>query len=478
MSVDIQLQMKRNMEEMHSALDELVAWTGDIGKKDRSLRGMEPEMSSQKQSGASDDEEEAREIAEVRAELSQMIARDAQQKADARAHDNAGTAEAAPAGDSSMVESAARGANQRSRADQYRAWETYDADAEVNLIDARQRQQEELRAKVTRLENQRAQARVRRREARNAAEAEALRARGNTAFSAAQYEEAVEAYTAALELTPRAAVLYANRALALLRVRLPASAEEDCSAALEIDLQHVKALLRRAQARIELSNYDGALEDLEGALLLEPRNAAARRQMHECRQLRARALPRPPLPTVLVAIAHVQHDADNDSDPFVASLGLQAPAAVPAAVLIPPATGAAADADAVEEATTTATAAAATTAAPRVMLSPMMRAASFPLPSTAADVERAWRSLRRSAADWAEYVRRLEPNQLRALFKHNLPAELLTAFLLALDETFFPVDAPRALAVLHALCHAGRFSILTMYVCNGELCSLLGAVII
>ena len=62
---------------------------------------------------------------------------------------------------------------------------------------------------------------------------------------------------------------------------------QDCDAALMIEPTYVKARMRRAQARRALGNYDGALEDIEVALEVEPRNAAARKMMAECRQLRA-----------------------------------------------------------------------------------------------------------------------------------------------------------------------------------------------
>lgn len=278
MSAEIQLQMRRNMEEMHSAIDDLTAWTGEIGKKDRRLRGFGPEEAKHKQDAESDDEEDAREIAEAKAELAQLIAQEARHKVEP-VEESTPTAVATGEfhGTAAAAATAERGLNQRSRTENYGAWDKFDVDGEVERLEAQAREQEALRQRVAHLENQSAQARVRRQEARNAAASEALRAQGNTAFGAAQYEDAVEAYTAALELTPRSAVLYANRALALLKLRLAAEADEDCTAALEIDSKHVKALLRRAQARIELSKYDGALEDLECALELEPRNGAARR---------------------------------------------------------------------------------------------------------------------------------------------------------------------------------------------------------
>jgi len=77
-------------------------------------------------------------------------------------------------------------------------------------------------------------------------------------------------------------------------------------------------------------------------------------------------------------------------------------------------------------------------------------------------MERAWRSLRGAPDEFATWVRRVDPSKLQALFKNNLPAELFSALLQALESAFFPEHAARAAEVLQALTHAGRFSILTM----------------
>eukprot|EP00962_Isochrysis_galbana_P007199 scaffold1940_cov112-Isochrysis_galbana.AAC.4 len=42
MSMEAQLQMRHNVEEMHSAFRDLTDWASDIESKDRALRGIEP----------------------------------------------------------------------------------------------------------------------------------------------------------------------------------------------------------------------------------------------------------------------------------------------------------------------------------------------------------------------------------------------------------------------------------------------------
>ena len=60
---------------------------------------------------------------------------------------------------------------------------------------------------------------------------------------------AVDCYTGCVALMPDEAVSYTNRALCYIRLDKPQQAETDCSEALRLDSQNVKALFRRAQAK-------------------------------------------------------------------------------------------------------------------------------------------------------------------------------------------------------------------------------------
>ena len=86
-------------------------------------------------------------------------------------------------------------------------------------------------------------------EAARAAEAEARKEEGNAAFRAGRYEEAARQYSAALQLDPRCAVYWANRAMAYLKLGSYGAAEADCDEALKLELS-AKALLRRGSARL------------------------------------------------------------------------------------------------------------------------------------------------------------------------------------------------------------------------------------
>lgn len=80
-----------------------------------------------------------------------------------------------------------------------------------------------------------------------------------------KWEEALEKYTAAILAAEPSALLYANRALALLKLHRPRAAERDCSLALTINPDSAKALRARGKARKELGKWEAALKDLSAA---------------------------------------------------------------------------------------------------------------------------------------------------------------------------------------------------------------------
>ncbi|KAK9831203.1 hypothetical protein WJX74_007299 [Apatococcus lobatus] len=93
--------------------------------------------------------------------------------------------------------------------------------------------------------------------------------RGNELFKKGSFAEAKTAYSRSLSKN-RTAVVHANRAQACLKLGQAAQADKDCSEALELDMQYIKAWQRRGTARKLLGNHFGAAEDFEQALRLQP----------------------------------------------------------------------------------------------------------------------------------------------------------------------------------------------------------------
>ena len=69
--------------------------------------------------------------------------------------------------------------------------------------------------------------------------------------------------------------MYANRALARLKLKDFKGAEEDCVTALRLEPGYTKAFLRRAAARLALGKFSQAEEDYCSVLSIQPQNSDA-----------------------------------------------------------------------------------------------------------------------------------------------------------------------------------------------------------
>ncbi|XP_014282079.1 dnaJ homolog subfamily C member 7 [Halyomorpha halys] len=90
---------------------------------------------------------------------------------------------------------------------------------------------------------------------------------GNEAFKQGKNKEAYDLYTEALGIDPNNvstnAKLYFNRATVSSKLGRLNEAVSDCSAALELDSNYIKALMRRAKCYMELQQYEEAVRDYE-----------------------------------------------------------------------------------------------------------------------------------------------------------------------------------------------------------------------
>ncbi|EXB88167.1 DnaJ homolog subfamily C member 7 [Morus notabilis] len=93
------------------------------------------------------------------------------------------------------------------------------------------------------------------------------KAAGNEAFQAGRHTEAVECYTAALscnvESRPFAAVCFCNRAAAYKALGQISDAIADCSLAIALDRNYLKAISRRATLYEMIRDYGQAARDIE-----------------------------------------------------------------------------------------------------------------------------------------------------------------------------------------------------------------------
>eukprot|EP00397_Hematodinium_sp_SG-2012_P004068 GEMP01004079.1.p1 GENE.GEMP01004079.1~~GEMP01004079.1.p1 ORF type:complete len:1157 (+),score=244.93 GEMP01004079.1:113-3583(+) len=100
----------------------------------------------------------------------------------------------------------------------------------------------------------------------------AEKAKGNEAFYAKDFEESLAYYSKALAYCPSKPSIWANRALAKLRLNDPVGAEEDCLQALEFDANYMKPWHRLGKALFEQGRYDEAYDAFRKAQRLDPYN--------------------------------------------------------------------------------------------------------------------------------------------------------------------------------------------------------------
>lgn len=73
-----------------------------------------------------------------------------------------------------------------------------------------------------------------------------------------------------------------NLALCYLKTEENLLAKEECTKALELDPQNEKALFRRGQAHLGLASPEIAIKDFQEVLKVQPKNAAASKQIIIC----------------------------------------------------------------------------------------------------------------------------------------------------------------------------------------------------
>lgn len=113
------------------------------------------------------------------------------------------------------------------------------------------------------------------------AESMSLKEKGNAQFKSGDHKEAEESYTSALKICPvcyskERSILFSNRAAARLHLDKKEEAISDCSKAIELNPNYVRAILRRAELYEKTEKLDEALEDYKNVLEKDPSIPAAR----------------------------------------------------------------------------------------------------------------------------------------------------------------------------------------------------------
>ena len=97
-------------------------------------------------------------------------------------------------------------------------------------------------------------------------------ARGETDHVTGRYGEAVAAYDHAIAIDPSYAEAWRNRGLSLTLLNRTAESEDSFSRALAINSQDMETLYYQALSRSYEGNITGALESLDNAVGIHPKN--------------------------------------------------------------------------------------------------------------------------------------------------------------------------------------------------------------
>eukprot|EP00882_Tetradesmus_deserticola_P034138 GHRQ01039064.1.p1 GENE.GHRQ01039064.1~~GHRQ01039064.1.p1 ORF type:complete len:104 (+),score=43.54 GHRQ01039064.1:265-576(+) len=93
--------------------------------------------------------------------------------------------------------------------------------------------------------------------------ADALKAKGNAAFSAGNYDEAVKLFSEAIELDPSNHVLFSNRSAAEASLQHYAAALKDAKKCVELKPDWPKGYSRLGAAHYGLQQWEDAIKAYE-----------------------------------------------------------------------------------------------------------------------------------------------------------------------------------------------------------------------
>lgn len=126
------------------------------------------------------------------------------------------------------------------------------------------------------------------------ADAAALKAQANAAFSAKDFEKASELYTKAIEADPTNHVLFSNRSASKSSLKDYQGALEDAEKAIELDKSFVKGYVRKGAALHGLKKYEEAVFAYEEGLQVDPTNTALSKGLSDVKSILDRQGPPDP----------------------------------------------------------------------------------------------------------------------------------------------------------------------------------------
>ncbi|CAG8722029.1 12689_t:CDS:2, partial [Cetraspora pellucida] len=117
--------------------------------------------------------------------------------------------------------------------------------------------------------------------------ADDIKVRANERYKAKNYEDAIRLYSRAIELDSTSPTFYTNRAAALMMLKRPKDALDDCQRALVLDPTSIKALLRGAKCNFSLGNLSEADRWYTRVLHADTNNKQAITEYYQLQQVQS-----------------------------------------------------------------------------------------------------------------------------------------------------------------------------------------------
>ncbi|XP_027760442.1 RNA polymerase II-associated protein 3 isoform X2 [Empidonax traillii] len=240
-TIELQLQMKQNAEELQDFVRELESWEKDIKEVDSELR---------KQSGVPEENlppirnKAFKKKKKSKSKVPSKITSEENKKNKIKSYD-------------------------------YEAWGKLDVDKILEELDKEDSTHDSISPESDSEEDG---IRI------DAEKALAEKEKGNNYFKQGNFDEAIKCYTRGMHSDPYNPVLPTNRASAFYRMKKFSVAESDCNLALALDKNYIKAYVRRGAARFALKNLQGAKEDYEKVLELDANNFEAKNELKKIDQ--------------------------------------------------------------------------------------------------------------------------------------------------------------------------------------------------
>mmetsp|Transcript_17559 Transcript_17559/g.34296 ORF Transcript_17559/g.34296 Transcript_17559/m.34296 type:complete len:493 (-) Transcript_17559:238-1716(-) len=114
--------------------------------------------------------------------------------------------------------------------------------------------------------------------------AEAFKTEGNDYFKKNLFARAIIAYSQAIDINPKNAIYFSNRAFCHIKMENFGLAIEDATNGIKADKTYIKSYYRRGAAQLGLARYKEALKNFQQVLKIKPKDADAKKKAAECQK--------------------------------------------------------------------------------------------------------------------------------------------------------------------------------------------------